>query len=312
VAWRGLHLTKPSRLSLADGQIVVGQDDGEVRLPVEDIAWVVIDSPRTSLTASLMSACMDAGVAVIFTDATHTPSGVALPFHRHHRQADVAARQAKATAPTRKRLWQAIVRRKIENQAAALDAVGRGGGQTLRAMAQRVGSGDTGNVEARAARYYWGQFWDRFRREDGGDRRNKLINYGYAVARSGVARSLVASGLIPAFGLKHASVSNAFNLADDLFEPFRPFVDVLAWGTVGAGEPCREDMSVEDRRAMAGVLLREARIGPDAVTLLSAAERAAESLVRALDGGGAAALLLPLLNPETAARAVESAGDAGR
>lgn len=297
MAWRGLHLTNPSRLSLADDQIVVGQDDGEVRLALEDVAWVVIDSPRTSLTASLMSACMTAGIAVIFSDATHTPCGVALPFHRHHRQADVAARQAAASAPLKKRLWQTIVRRKIENQAAALDAVGAGGGHTLRQMAGRVGSGDPRNIEAQAARYYWGKLWRDFRREDGGDRRNMMLNYGYAVVRSGVARALVASGLIPAFGLKHASVSNAFNLADDMVEPFRPFVDVLAWRTVGEGAPCRQDMSVDDRRAMAGVLLGDTRLGPETVTLLTATERSAESLVRAFDGGTPAMLALPELSP---------------
>ena len=214
MAWRGLHLTQPSRVSLADDQIVVGQDDGEVRLALEDVAWVVIDSPRTSLTASVMSACMAHGIAVVFTDATHTPSGVALPFHRHHRQAAVAAKQIAATAPLKKRLWQALVRAKIENQASALDSVGAGGGRTMREMAKRVGSGDSGNVEAQAARYYWGQLWKDFRRQDDGDRRNKLLNYGYAIVRSGVARALVGSGLVPAFGLKHASVSNAFNLAD--------------------------------------------------------------------------------------------------
>lgn len=293
MAWRGLHLTQPSRLSLADDQIVVGQDDGEVRLALEDLAWVVIDSPRTSLTAALMSTCMAYGVAVIFTDATHTPSGVALPFHRHHRTADVAARQAAASGPLKKRLWQAVIRAKIDNQAGALDAVGAGGGRTLREMARRVGSGDPGNVEAQAARYYWGQLWTGFRRGDDGDRRNKMLNYGYAVVRSGVARALVASGLIPAFGLKHASVSNAFNLADDLVEPFRPFVDVLAWRTVGAGAPCRDDLSIDDRRAMAGVLLGEARIGTETVTLLTATERCAESLVRALDAATPAVLTLP-------------------
>lgn len=296
MAWRGLHLTNPSRLSLADDQIVVGQDDGEVRLALEDLAWVVIDSPRTSLTANLMSACMSAGIAVIFTDDTHTPSGVALPFHRHHRQADVASKQAAASAPLKKRLWQAIVRRKIENQAAALDIVGAGGGHTLRQMVLRVGSGDPGNVEAQAARYYWGKLWRDFRREDAGDRRNMMLNYGYAVIRSGVARALVASGLIPAFGLKHASVSNAFNLADDLVEPFRPFVDVLAWRTVGDGAPCRNEMTVDDRRAMAGILLSTAHLTTETATLLLATERAAESLVRALDKGTPTLLTLPLVS----------------
>jgi len=299
LAWRGLHLTQPSRLSLADDQIVIVQDDGEVRLALEDVAWVVIDSPRTSLTASLISACMASGVAVVFTDATHTPSGVALPFHRHHRQADVAAKQAAATVPLKKRLWQALVRAKIDNQAGALDAVGAGGGRTLREMAKRVGSGDPANVEAQAARYYWSRLWKDFRRQDEGDRRNKMLNYGYAVVRSGVARALVATGLIPAFGLKHASISNAFNLADDVVEPFRPFIDVLAWRVAGDGAPGRDGLSVDDRRAMASVLLGETRMGPETVTLLTATERTAESLVRAIEAATPAILVLPALTPPT-------------
>ena len=297
MAWRGLHLTQPARLSMAQGQIVVAQDTGEVRLALEDIAWIVMDSPRTTLTVALLSACMAGGIAVIVTDETHTPSGVALPFGRHHRQADVARMQAEAGRPLKKRLWQTIVQAKIRNQAAALEAVGRLGAGLLREMAGRVGSGDPGNVEAQAARYYWGQLWTGFRRSDEGDRRNMLLNYGYAVVRSGVARALVAAGLIPAFGLHHASVANAFNLADDLFEPFRPFVDVLAWRTAPDGSAAREPLSLADRRTMATALLAEARMDDDVVTLLVAAERAAASLVRCLDAGAVTGLDLPELAP---------------
>lgn len=295
MAWKGLHLTKPSRLSLKDGQIVVEQDDGEVCVPLEDLAWIVLDSPRSTLTGTLLSACMSSGIAIVVTDETHTPSGVALSFHRHHRQADLAQRQVAMGAPLKKRLWQSIVRCKIENQAIALDSLARSGGATLREMKRHVRSGDPDNVEARAARAYWSELWPDFRREDAGDRRNKLLNYGYAVVRSGVARSLVASGLLPAFGVNHASVTNAFNLADDLVEPFRPFVDVLAWRTVGEGRPCRNDLSVDDRRAMASVLLGEARVGTETVTLLVAAEKCAESLVRAIESSAAEALELPVL-----------------
>lgn len=295
MAWRGLHLTRPSRLSLADGQIVVGQEDGEVRLAIEDVAWVVLDTPQATITASVLSACMSAGIAVVVTDETHTPSGVTLPFHRHFRQAEMAQRQIGLTAPFKKRLWQSVVRRKIENQAAALAAVGRGGAGPLREMAKLVGSGDPENVEARAARYYWGQLFAEYRRDDEGDRRNKLLNYGYAVVRSGVARALVAHGLLPSLGIMHASVSNAFNLADDLVEPFRPFVDILAWETVGSGRACREALTVEDRRAMAGALLADARMGADRVTLLVATERAAASLARAMEAATGALLELPEL-----------------
>lgn len=293
MAWRGLHLTKPSRLSLADRQIVVAQDDGEVRVALEDVAWVVLDCPQSTLTGNLLSACMSEGIALIATDETHTPCGVALPFHRHFRQGEIAQKQVQMSAPLKKRLWQKIVRCKIESQAEALKRLGRGGGTTLSEMARLVGSGDTGNVEARAARYYWTQLWPEFRREDGGDKRNKLLNYGYAVVRSGVARSLVAAGLLPALGLKHASVTNAFNLADDVVEPFRPFVDVLAWRTCGEGRPSREDLSIEERRVMAGVLLVEAAMPAEAITLLVAAEKAAESMVRAIESASAEALELP-------------------
>jgi CRISP-associated protein Cas1 len=293
MAWRGLHLTRPSRLSLADGQVVVDQDDGEVRIALEDVAWIVLDAPQSTITGNLLSACMSAGIALIATDETHTPSGVLLPFHRHFRQGEIAHRQAAIGAPVKKRLWQKIVRAKIENQAEALRQLGRGGTLTLREMAKQVGSGDSGNVEARAAKYYWTQLWPEFRRDDGGDKRNKLLNYGYAVVRSGVARSLVAAGLLPAFGLKHASVTNAFNLADDIVEPFRPFVDRLAWRTADDGRPSRDDLSIEDRRAMAGVLLAEAKNASETLTLLVAAEKAAESLVRAIESAAPDALELP-------------------
>ncbi len=295
MAWRGLHLTEPSHLSLADGQVVVSRKDGDVRIALEDTAWIVLDSPRSTITGALLSACMSAGVALIATDETHTPSGVVLPFHRHFRQAEIAQRQVAVSAPFKKRVWQRIVCAKIENQAGALSRVGRGGSHTLLQMAKQVGSGDPSNVEARAARYYWSQLWPEFRRDDGGDRRNKLLNYGYAVVRSGVARSAVASGLLPAFGLKHTSVSNAFNLADDLVEPFRPFIDALAWKLTENGAASREELSVDDRRAMAAALLEEASYGEDTVTLLVAAEKTAESLVRAIEHALPEGLELPRL-----------------
>src|SRR6185437_3963176 len=231
MAWRGLHLTQAARLSLADSQICVKQDAGEVRLALEDIAWIVIDTPQATLTSALMSACMEAGIALVFTDEGHTPSGLALPFHRHHRQGAVAKLQLEAKDTVKKRLWQTLVRAKISNQAAALAALNHEDAATLREIARHVEPDDPGNVEARAARFYWGRLFNGFIRDDAGDRRNKLLNYGYAVVRAGVARALVASGFLPAFGLKHDGAANAFNLAGDLVEPFRPFVDVLAWRT---------------------------------------------------------------------------------
>ncbi|MFG1379409.1 type II CRISPR-associated endonuclease Cas1 [Xanthobacter autotrophicus] len=294
MAWKGVHLSRPARLNTADGQIVVAQDDGEVRLPLEDIAYLVLDAPHATLTSTLLSACMEAGIVIVSVDARHTPNGIMLPFHSHHRQAGVAAAQLAVSEPFRKRCWQRIVVAKIENQAAHLVACGRPASAALVAMARRVGSGDPDNIEARAARDYWRALFSDFVRDDPGDLRNKLLNYGYAVVRAGIARALVAYGLLPSVGLNHASVTNAFNLADDLIEPFRPFVDRLS-RLRGEGRSKTDDLTIEDRRAMAGILMQDCTIATETVSLLVATEKATESLVRSIEGGTPAVLALPRL-----------------
>ena len=294
MAWRGVHITQPSRLSLADSQMVVSRDDGDVRLPIEDVAWLVIDTPQVMLSTALISACMDAGMVIITTDRTHTPSGIILPFHRHHRQAEIAAMQTAISAPLKKRLWQIIIQMKITNQAAVLMVCGQNPSALL-AMTRLVGSGDPDNTEARAARAYWPRLFVEFVREDGNDKRNALLNYGYAVVRSAVARALVAAGLLPAFGVNHASITNAFNLADDLVEPFRPFVDRLVWRMTDKGRDQTGDTTVDERRTLAAVPTETVRFGGESVSLLVATERAAESLVRAMEANSAALLLLPQL-----------------
>ena len=137
--WRGLHVSQAAKLSLTERQIVVQRDGGEVRVPLEDVAWIVLDTQMATLTTALLSACMEAGVVLIQTDARHLPSGLILPFHRHHRQAVVAQLQTQASAALRKRLWQRIVQAKIANQAEHL-ARRRGSAAPLPEMARLVAS----------------------------------------------------------------------------------------------------------------------------------------------------------------------------
>jgi CRISPR-associated protein Cas1 len=295
VAWRGLHISRRTYLSLADNQIVVRQDETEARIPIEDIAWIVLDSPQVTLSTALIAACMDSGLVVITTDGTHTPSGMMLPFHRHHRQGEIADLQVNLSAPLKKRLWQILVRTKIDNQAANLIACGRDA-TALRAMVHLVGSGDPDNTEARAARTYWPRLFTSFVREDATDKRNALLNYGYAIVRSAVARALVASGFIPALGLNHASVTNAFNLADDVVEPFRPFVDRQVWTLTAEGTVSKGDTTVEERRTLASLLTTTVIFGAETVSLLTATEQAAESLIRAMQTSSAAVLQMPRMN----------------
>lgn len=293
MAWKGLHLTRPSRLNLSNRQIVVTQDDGEVRLPLEDVAWIILDTQRVSLTGTLLAACMEAGIVMISCDSKHTPCGLSLPFHGHFRPLAVAQAQLAMSEPLKKRLWQTIIQRKIENQADVLAVKAPGDAPALREMVRWVRSGDPDNVEARAARYYWQRLFKDFTRGDENDRRNKLLNYGYAIVRSAVARVLVAGGLLPAFGLNHASATNAFNLADDIVEPFRPFVDRVAIELAGNAITKADELTVDDRRAMASVLMENACVGFDRVSLLVAVERCAVSLVRAIEQKSTDLLELP-------------------
>lgn len=291
MAWRGLHISRPARLTGRNRQIVVSQDDGEVRFPIEDIAWIILDTPQVTVSGGLLSSLVTDGVATIVPDARHHPAGVLLPFHQHYEQSHVAHVQVGIGQPLKKRLWQALVVAKIRNQAAVLRDRGRPAVQAVLAMAGRVGSGDPGNVEAQAARAYWPALFADFTRGDAGDRRNALLNYGYAVVRAALARACAASGLLPAFGVHHAARANPFNLVDDLIEPFRPFVDRLA--SERADERAEAALSVEDRRAMADILNRTVTLAGDAMTVLAATEAVVPTLVRAMTENRAALLKTP-------------------
>lgn len=299
MAWRGLHISNPARLTHRSRQIVVDLENEDpdglreaLTFPVEDIAWIILDTPQVSVSGSLLSALAENGVAMVVPDAKHHPAGMLMSFHQHHAQAAIAHSQIAMSQPLKKRLWQKLVCAKIENQAAVLRGIGSDHATALSAMAGRVGSGDPDNLEAQAARAYWQQLFEGFRRHDE-DRRNGLLNYGYAVVRAALARACAASGLLPAFGIHHRSKTNPFNLVDDLIEPFRPVVDRMAH-TRAANEE-RDELDVEDRRHMAGILSENISIGEERMTMLAATEAVAASLVRAIDGGNAALLNTPAL-----------------
>jgi CRISPR-associated protein Cas1 len=291
LAWRGLHITEPSKLSLSQGQLAIQQADDTVTLPIEDLAWIILDTPKATVTSACLSVCFEHGISFLFSDSRHLPAGIALPFHQHHLQAGLARDQAAISAPLKKQLWAHIVRRKILNQASALEQAGVDA-RSLRAMAMRVRSGDAGNLEAQAAREYWSLFFRDFRRSDSGDGRNGYLNYAYAVARAVVARAITAHGLVPALGVHHDSLANPFNLADDLLEPFRPYADLKVRETLnGRGRNAEPDVS--DRRALAALPQANVRVGSEAMSFLAATELCAASLVSAIRGRKSELLALP-------------------
>ena len=234
---RTLYFGNPAYLKFKDEQLVINlpetsvlpEKDRTITIPIEDIGFVVLENPQITITHQLMSALLENNVAVITCDLRHMPAGLLLPLEGNTTQSERFTHQINASEPLRKQLWQQTIRQKILNQAALLKQEGRKI-ENMKYWADQVKSGDTENHEGRAAAYYWGELFDTsldFRRDPDGFAPNNLLNYGYAILRATVARSLVASGMLPTLGIHHHNRYNAYCLADDLMEPYRPYVDRL-------------------------------------------------------------------------------------
>ncbi len=218
--------TPGTRLSVAHRQLVIERPElPKATLPIEDLGVVIVDDSRATFTQAVFIELLDAGATVMITGKDHLPVGMMLPLDAHHVQTERHRAQIEASEPVRKRAWQALVSAKIRQQGQVLDHFNHDHAGLL-PMAKRVKSGDPDNLEAQAAQKYWPRlFGKEFRRDRGADGINAALNYGYAIVRASAARAIVACGLIPSLGVFHKNRANPFCLADDLFEPYRPFVD---------------------------------------------------------------------------------------
>lgn len=227
---RTLYFGNPTYLSTKLEQLVVRLlDQDEKTIPIEDIGVIILDHQQITISQALIAKLLNNNVALITCDQTHHPSGLLLTLDGHTLQSQKFQEQIQASKPLLKQLWQQTIECKIENQAALLEKQGIEVGNMKR-WVQEVKSGDTTNREARAAVYYWNKVFTQFpefTRDRFGLPPNHLLNYGYAILRAIVARSLVGSGLLPTLGIHHRNQYNAYCLADDIMEPYRPFVDQL-------------------------------------------------------------------------------------
>lgn len=226
-----LMLTSPVSLSLKDKQILITFKDNNdtVTRPIEDIGFVIIENPQVSISVPLLNELADNNVSVVFCDKKMMPKTMLMTLEGNTTQQESYKYQIDASAPMKKNIWKQLVESKIRNQALFLNKVGKNG-DVLKPYYMNVKSGDTDNREGAAAREYWGHiFEDGFRREREGLPPNNLLNYGYTILRAAVARALISSGLYPAFGVFHRNRYNAFPLADDVMEPYRPFVDEIVY-----------------------------------------------------------------------------------
>ena len=208
------------------------------KVPIEDIGVVVLDHKRITITQGALAALLDNNVAVITCDEQRMPSGLMLPLSGNTTQSERFRHQIDASLPLKKQLWQQTIQYKILNQRAVLKSSRRLKCSNMEVWAKEVKSGDTENLEGRAAAYYWQNLFgeiDGFRRNRDGVPPNNLLNYGYAILRAVVARALVGSGMIPTLGIHHHNRYNAYCLADDIMEPYRPYVDKLVVEMVDSG-----------------------------------------------------------------------------
>lgn len=291
MTWRSVVISRPAKLKREHYSLAIEQEKTAF-VPFEDIAVIVLNHREITLTHPVLSACGEYGISLFATGDTHHPSGVFLPFLQHSRATRWMRLQLDLPRPVAKQTWAAIVRQKIANQAVCLRLAGYDGADRLDSYARRVRSGDVGNLEGQAAAFYFTQLFGKYFHREQARFANAALDYGYAILRGTIARGLVAHGLLPSLGLFHASEQNAFNLADDVIEPFRPLVDLYVAKLIPQPD---DELHPEDKVALVGLLNVDMDMPRGKMSVLSAIEQTIESLARIYDGGSESLLELPTL-----------------
>jgi CRISP-associated protein Cas1 len=253
-------------------------------IPIEDIGLMILDNPQILLSNALLLALNENNSAVISCDTSHLPYGLMLPMFSHHAFTEKLHAQLEASQPLVKNLWQQTIISKIDNQSAVLKKVGVDT-KKMDFYVSDVKSGDPGNVEGRAAAYYWDNLFCGaiFLRHRFGEPPNNLLNYGYAVLRAIVARSLIASGLFPSIGIHHRNKYNPYCLADDIMEPYRPFVDSLILDIIQELQDL-EELTPEIKKKLLQIPVIDVVIDGKSSPLMVGIQRTTASLASCFEG----------------------------
>lgn len=295
-----LYFGNPAYLSLRNAQLVIKLPEvenstslpetmkrqSEVTKPIEDLGVVVLDNKQITITSGVMEALLENNCALITCDSKSMPVGLMLPLYGNTTQNERFRKQLDASVPLKKQLWQQTIQAKINNQAGVLAVCIQEEAKCMRIWASDVRSGDPDNLEARAAAYYWKTLFanlDGFTRDRDGIPPNNLLNYGYAILRAVVARGLVSSGLLPTLGIHHHNRYNAYCLADDIMEPYRPFVDKLVFELYNQyGETV--SLTKELKASLLSIPTLEVRIGGKRSPLMVAVGQTTASLYKCFSG----------------------------
>ncbi|MDU1904132.1 MAG: type II CRISPR-associated endonuclease Cas1 [Dysgonomonas sp.] len=294
-----LYFGNPAYLSLANKQMMIKlpevesanipdsfKERSKASIPIEDIGVVILDNKRITITHGLMEELLENNVALITCDSARMPVGLMLPLCGHSTQTEHFREQIEATLPLKKQLWQQTVKSKIKNQATLLEATRDIDSTPMFKWADNVKSGDPDNYEAQAAAYFWMNIFPEipdFRRHREGIPPNNLLNYGYAILRAVIARALVSSGMLPSLGIFHRNKYNAYCLADDIMEPYRPVVDKVVIDIVNSGVDISE-LNLELKQVLLSIPAQDVMMNGIRRPLLVAASQTAASLYKCFSG----------------------------
>lgn len=308
---RTIYIGSPAYLSKKNEQLIINFIETEDKLkleekklsktqsiPIEDIGFLILDNFQITITHNLILSLLENNCAIITCNDKHLPKGMFLNLEHNIEQSQHFQEQINASEPLKKQLWQQTIKAKILNQALLLDKYKKPS-DNLKKWAREVKSGDTSNLEARASFYYWKKIFPEdlnFFRDRDGKPPNNLLNYGYAILRSVVARGLVASGLLPTLGIHHRSKYNAFCLADDIMEPYRPFVDDIVATIIYNGEDFTE-LSTSIKQQLLQIPAIDVKIENQTRPLMIAVQRTTSSLAKCF-AGEAKKIIYPVFHYE--------------
>lgn len=281
-----LYFGNPAYLSITQQQLVIKSDSTERKIPVEDIGILIIDHYQISITHAVLHMLLENNAAVITCNDKHHPTGLLLNLDGHTLQSEKFKAQINASEPLKKQLWQQTIKAKIANQSAVLNTWEIDSGFMNRCF-QKILSGDTSNQEAQASKYYWNNLFNEeepyFTRERSGIYPNNFLNYGYAVLRATVARGLVSSGLLPTLGIHHRNKYNAYCLADDIMEPYRPYVDHLVKEIINE-DPQEKEITTTIKRKLLEIPALNIEIDGKDSPLMVGLQRTTASLAACYEG----------------------------
>ncbi|MCB0389262.1 MAG: type II CRISPR-associated endonuclease Cas1 [Winogradskyella sp.] len=275
-------IEQKSKVTNKNLHLLIKNESREASIPIEDIGFLLIDNPETYISITALNNLIENNAAVIICNNVHLPNGMFLNLNSHHIQQELFKAQINASAPLKKQLWQQTIKHKITNQGILLSNITKEK-NNFPFLASKVTSGDTTNMEAVAANFYWKTFFSHnFKRERFGDYPNNFLNYGYAILRAATARALSGSGLLNTLGIHHKSKYNAFALADDIMEPFRPIVDEAVHTIVQHYD--EQELNTEIKSILLQILTRTVYFKNEKSPLMVALQKTASSLQQCYTG----------------------------